>query len=79
MVQLTQPETVPAALRAFRDWKPAGEAALAAYIVAVLERSRPGMIIEPRYVPAAAPRVLSDENLDNLGRVIVDALPRAAA
>jgi hypothetical protein len=35
-------------------------------------------VIEPRYFPGAAPLVLSDDNLDKLGRVILDALPEPA-
>ena len=70
---VTRPEELPAILRSFRDWKGSGDAILA-YVAAVLRRSQPGIIVEPRYVPDSAGLVLSDDNLDKLGRVIVHAL-----
>jgi hypothetical protein len=77
VVPIANPEDLPDILRSFRDWKGAGDAILA-YVTAVLRRSRPGIVIEPRYFPDAAPLVLSDDNLDKLGRVILDALPEPA-
>jgi hypothetical protein len=73
VVQVTNPEDLPGILRAFRDWKGFGDAILA-YVATVLRHAAPGMMIEPRYFPAAASLVLSDDNLDKMGRVILDAL-----
>jgi hypothetical protein len=77
VVPIANPEDLPDVLRSFRDWKGSGDAILA-YVTAVLRHSRPGLVIEPRYFPGAAPLVLSDDNLDKLGRVILDALPEPA-
>lgn len=78
VAQVTDPETLPGVLRDFRRWK-VPEGAILAYIAAVLRRAKPGIIIEPRYFPAAAKLVLSDENLDHIGRVILDKLAEVEA
>lgn len=48
--------------------------AIHAYVASVLERSHDGIFIDPRAFPHAAPTVLSETNLDAIGRAMLTGL-----
>ena len=50
---------------------------LLCFIMAVLSRTKAGIIIEPRYFPEVAPMVLSNENLENVTSIFRESIARA--
>ena len=43
-------------------------------VLGVRRKTRPGFFLEPRFYPEQAPEILGTENLDKIGRVIVEYL-----
>jgi hypothetical protein len=68
-----RPEDLPQILLNLRH-RQYSEEDLLAYITAVLSKTRDGVFIDPRFYPQAKDLVLSEENLDNIARVIIEHL-----
>ncbi len=66
-------EALPGLLRSFRA-KPISREALKAFVSAVLERARPGVLTDPKHFPESAAQVLGERNLGYLADIFMEHL-----